>query len=49
MLFEEAYDWDTAAVMIHSMMENGETGLDLVTSQIKNQCLLDFCRNLVSL
>lgn len=41
--FQEAYDWETAAVMIHSMMEQGETGVASSPNKIANQSLLDLC------
>ena len=43
--FEEAYDWETVAVMIHSMMENGESGMASFPKEIQTPSLLDLCSN----
>lgn len=43
--FEEAYDWETAAVMINSMMENGESGMTSFPKEIQTPPLLDLCNN----
>ena len=47
--FEEAYDWETAAVMIHSMMESGESGLAYFPNEIQTQSLLNLCNNTLQL